>query len=72
MPDFSGARMRQIREERHRTKEWLAVRSGRSYSSITKYESGYIVPSGRILGTLAAALNVGVDEFFQTAPADGA
>ena len=70
MPIFSGARLRQLRTELGLTKEQLAVTSGRSYSSITKYESGDVVPSGRILGTLAAALGVSVAALFETAPAD--
>ena len=72
MPAFSGVRLRLIREDRGLTKEQLAVNSGRSYSAITKYESGDVVPSGRILGTLAVALGVGVDELFAAAPADPA
>jgi transcriptional regulator with XRE-family HTH domain len=64
MPAFSGALLRAQRESTNLSREAVAVAVGRTASALHKYESGANIPSGRVLGDLAAVLGCGVEAFF--------
>lgn len=62
---FSGERLRRLREEGGLSREALALAVRRSYPSIKLYERGEVVPPGRVLARLAAALGCEVGDLFE-------
>lgn len=70
--DFSGTRLRELRERRGLTQEVLAQRctdAGRSVSHTTvgRWESGENKPSAPMLPVLSSVLDVELDELLGTA-----
>jgi transcriptional regulator with XRE-family HTH domain len=63
---FSPRRVREARAAAGLTREEAAVAIGRSFQTIRSYEEGRISPPAAMLGRLAAALGVGVEDFFES------
>lgn len=62
---FSPGKLRSLRESRGLSRELVAVRAERSYSSILSYELGRITPSTDALERLALALDVEISALFE-------
>lgn len=60
--EHTGARIARTRKSRHLTQRDLATRSLVSYSTLTKVEQGHIPASPSVLGALARALSVSVND----------
>lgn len=63
-PTFSGARVRELRDEAELSRKRLALISRVSERSIGYYESDERVPSGVTIYKLARALGVRVGDFY--------
>ncbi len=63
---FLGEKVRQRREALDKSREWLALKSGRSHSAIVGYELGTRTPSLAAVTRLADALGVEPGYFFGT------
>jgi predicted transcriptional regulator len=61
---FSGARVREQRQKRGHSREWLAVQLDRSLSTIRYYEVGFTTPPLPVIEQLADLFNVHPTEFF--------
>ena len=62
MPRFSPERLRDARDRARLTREQLALATGRSTQTVDLWERGKVQPPERIVGLIAAALDVDVDE----------
>lgn len=70
---FDPMLLRQARETQRLSQETMARRAEVSVSTYSKYESGAITPTTRMLGRLASLLGCRVDDFFAVegvSPAD--
>jgi transcriptional regulator with XRE-family HTH domain len=61
---FSGMRLREARIAAGLRPEQLALHVGRSVYAIHEYERGRSVPSGNVIGALAVALDISIDDLF--------
>lgn len=62
---FSGRRLREVRTAAGLKPERLALLIDRSVYSIHQYERGTALPSVPVLGALADALGVAVDDLYE-------
>lgn len=67
MSQFSGVRLRQLRQHNHVRIEVLAVAVGRSVDSLRQYEAGRVDPPASVVGRLADALHVTPSDFYEVA-----
>ncbi|MGI8711106.1 MAG: helix-turn-helix transcriptional regulator [Acidimicrobiales bacterium] len=67
MQRFAGHQLRQARKSAGQVKERAALMVGRSYSTITLYESGRVIPPAPIMCRLADLYGCKVEEFFEEA-----
>jgi transcriptional regulator with XRE-family HTH domain len=63
--EFSGPRLRAVRESAGLTRELLAARIDRSPQLVALYELGYRQPPAPMLVALAGVLGVHVEDFFE-------
>ena len=68
MSQFSGRRLRDIRKQRHLSREQLCVRVGTSMCTITRYEQGRTAPSVNAAAALAEALDVQLTDLLDKEP----
>ena len=64
MRRFDGGHLRRARVARNMTREQLASRTGKSFFSISAYESGRVTPSTPALAAIADALDCPLDDLF--------
>ena len=67
MHRFSPQRLRDARDRARLSREQLAIATGRSAESVDLWERGKVTPPRRIVGLIAAALSVEVDELYDVA-----
>lgn len=68
MRTFSGRKLCEARNRRGWRHEHVAVRINRSSMTLREYESGRIMPPADIVGALADALEVSVDDLYEVTP----
>jgi transcriptional regulator with XRE-family HTH domain len=64
---FSPERLRGARDRAGLSREQLAVATGRSADTVELWERGKVQPPRRIVGLIAAALGVSVDDLYDLA-----
>jgi transcriptional regulator with XRE-family HTH domain len=62
---FAGHRLRAARQRAGIRREAAALAVGRSYSSITLYERGEVLPPADVICRMAALYGVELAEFFE-------
>lgn len=62
---FVGSLLMARRQEAGRSREWVALKVGRSHATIVLYEQGAVIPPGNMVGALAAALDCSVADFYE-------
>jgi transcriptional regulator with XRE-family HTH domain len=67
MQRFAGHRLREARKTAGQAKERAALLVGRSYSSITLYERGQVIPPTPVMCLLADLYGCKVEDFFEDA-----
>ena len=67
MQRFAGHQLRQARKSAGQAKERAALLVGRSYSSITLYERGQVIPPAPVMCRLADLYGCKVEDFFEEA-----
>ena len=65
MRKFSGQKVAEARKSRGLRREHLGVALNRSALTIRAYECGTVMPPADIVGALADALEVSVDDFYE-------
>ncbi len=65
MRKFSGQKVAEARKSRGLRHEHLAVTLNRTASTLARYESGAILPTADLVGALADALEVSVDDLYE-------
>lgn len=63
------SRLRQLRESQHLSREQLATSTGRSFTTVVRWETGRVVPSLEAVVAIAEALSCPIDDLFTTAGA---
>ncbi len=67
-PNSNGARLRALRANAGLTLQQLGEHGGVTKSALSKYESGILQPSDKILGIYADLAGVGIDEMRKSFP----
>lgn len=67
MPQISSERLHDARVRARLSREQLAVATGRCRQTVDLWERGRVQPPPRIVGLIAAALEVDVDELYEAA-----
>jgi transcriptional regulator with XRE-family HTH domain len=70
MRTFSGRKLCEHRTRLGWRPEQVAVRINRSSVTVREYEHGRIVPPGDVIGHLADAFGIPVDDLYETAGAE--
>ena len=63
--EFSADALRELRQAQDKSRRALAAEIGLSQLTVTAYEHGRTVPSIRVIGRLAGALDCPIDAFFR-------
>jgi len=72
LPAIDPARLRAAREDAGLSRELVAVELGKSYHTITAYETGQVGPPGHVLIALAARYGVTVESLCRNQTPAGA
>jgi transcriptional regulator with XRE-family HTH domain len=67
-PEFSPRRLRAARRAADLSIDALALRIGRRWSTVMRYERGEAAPSVAVLGALAHVLGCTIDALFEVDP----
>lgn len=64
---FSGSRLRELREDAGYSREQVATAIKRSWNAVYQYERGQLVPGREAQERMADLLDVRMDDFYEAA-----